>query len=461
MWLVGCSLSRPDVTECSSNARCREVFGPGSVCTTDGFCETSSPSPRCSRTHPSDLLSHPENHPNAVLLGSLMDRSVTTHQAREDAIRLAVTQVNEGGGLRGRDFGLVLCNVAEDSAYDSRSRAEAAVDSAHYLADAIGAVAIVGPSASTDALAVYSSLAGRDVLVISPSATSSALTDVEGKPTDEAPGRFWRTTAPDNLQGEAIAIYLGQSGVKDLTIVYEQGAYGEGLASVVESSFTGSGGHVTATSFASTSARDAAVVGAGKGAAPWVLFVSSQTADSAAFLNAAATSSGYAAKNLFLTDAAANADLLANIKGAVTLFPRVRGSRFAAPAGAVYEQFRASFKAAYQREANDFSYVAHAYDASWLTFYGSARSDGQEGVLHGLGIARGLRRVSQGIPVDIVPLTWGDVGKELSLGGSVDVTGASGNLDFDPLTEETTSPVEVWRIAKNGGSLEVEQTLVP
>lgn len=460
--LASCSLSRPEITACSSSARCRAVFGPGSVCNTDGYCEKAPPNPRCAATFPEDILTRPQNYPGAVLIGSLMDRSVTTHLARESALRLAITQVREVGGLQGRAFGVVLCDISQNAQFDSLDRTQAAVQSARYLADAIGVPAIVGPSASTDAVEVYLALAGKDVLLISPSATSPSLSGLDGKnPTDETPGRLWRTAPPDTLQGDAIAIYLQQQGVTSVVLVHEAGAYGEGLTAVFEKAFSSIGGQTASSSFSNTSERDARVVAAGKSPAPWVLFFSSQTADAAAFLNVAVSTAGYEQKKLFLTDSAANADLLAKASGAAALFPRVRGSRFAVPAGPVYEQFRASFKAAFQAEANDFSYVAHAYDAAWLTFYGAARSSGQEGIVHGLGIARGLRRLSLGEPVDIVPSTWGDIAKELTLGGSVDVTGASGALDYDPLSEETEGPVDIWRITSLGGGFEVEQTLVP
>jgi len=460
--LAGCSLTRPDFTECSSSARCREVFGPGSVCNGEGYCEKAAPNPRCAATHPEDLFIRPESYPGAIVIGSLMDRSVTTHLAREGAIRLAVTQVREVGGLGGRAFGVVLCDISQGPQFDTLTRTEAAVKSARYLADAIGVSAIVGPSASTDAAEVFAALSGKDVLMISPAATSTTLTGLDTKnPTDENPGRLWRTAPPDHLQGDAIAIYLQQQSAKLVAVVHEAGAYGEGLAGVFEKSFGAVGGSTTRFGFDSTSSRDAAVNEAGKTAADWVLFISSQTADAAAFLNGAASSAGYATKKMFVTDSAANADFLGKTMNLSALFPRVRGSRFSVPAGPVYELFRASFKAAYQAEADDFSYVAHSYDATWLAFYGAARSHAREGLVHGLGMARGLRRLSLGVPVEVKPATWTDIATELAKGGSVDVTGASGDLDYDPLTEETEGPVDIWKIATGGGGFVVEQTLVP
>ena len=39
--------------------------------------------------------------------------------------------------------------------------------------------------------------------------------------------------------------------------------------------------------------------------------------------------------------------------------------------------------------------------------------------------------------------------------GGIDVRGASGELDYDPVTEETTAPVEVWGIVNVAGSFEI------
>lgn len=459
----GCTLTRADVTECSSNGRCRDVFGPGSICNSDGLCERAPPRPRCALTYPDDLMSRPDRHRDTIIVGNLMDRSVLTQQGRENAVRLAAMQVNEKLGLAGRPVGVVFCDISQSSKYDPLSRTDAAIDSALYLSDVIGAPAIVGPSSSTDTLEVFTRLAKRDVLLISPAATSPALTQVEPPASDGQPGMLWRTAPPDTIQGQAIAEYLSQLSplVTGVDVIAEAGPYGEQLATVFQQSFQGPKNTVNVSVFGSTSERDAAVVTAGKTSSQWVLFISSQTPDAAAFLNAAATISGYATKSLFLTDSAANTDLLIDAAGAASLFPKVHGSRPSVPQGAVYEQFRASFTAAFKKDANDFSFVAHAYDAAWLVLYGSARSLGQENAIFGRGIARGLRRVSSGPAANVDPSTWPLVAGELANGGSVDVTGASGKLDFNPVTEETRGPTDIWKISADGKSIVVELTIQP
>lgn len=460
--LLNCSLTRPSTVECSSNADCRAAFGLGAVCAGDGFCETAKPRARCTEAEPSDLLTRPERYTNAQIFGALMDRSVSTQAARENAIRLATQQASDEGGLSGRGIGVVFCDVAADTTYDALTRTEAAVDSARWLSRTLGVPAIIGPSSSTDVLAVFEALKNDGTLVISPSATSPALTGVDtATPSDDAPGLLWRTAAPDTIQAAAIARWFAKQApaVKSVFVINEVGAYGDALVGEFLPQFQADGGSATVRTFTSPTERDAAVIEAGTDAAPWVLFVSSQTPDAAAFLNAAAALSGFDTKMVFLTDSAANSGLLDATKASTSIYPRVRGSRPGLPSGNVYEQFRATYNAAYSAEANDFSFVAHAYDATWLVFLGAAWSSGQEQSVTGLGIAKGLRRVdSAGSAVAILPTSWKQLSQAFSEGTRTNLTGASGTLDYDAATEETSGPIDIWQIASSGSAIEVLET---
>lgn len=459
-----CTLTRTSRDDCHTNGDCRAAFGAARVCGGDGLCERAPPNPRCTTTFPEDLLSRPESYPGARLVGVLMDRSVESQRARENAVRLAVTHVNEQKGLDGALFGAVLCDVAEDAKYDSLKRADAAVAAGRYLADVLGVPAIVGPSASNDAITVFGAVKDLDVVVISPSATSPALTGADvTDPTDEHPGLLWRTCAPDTLQGAAIVRYL-QSTTPDTTraaVIEEKGAYGDALSAVIAG---GLDGRVAKTySFATTSERDAAIVAAGGLGVKYVIFVSSQTKDAIDFLNAAKTLTSYADLELFLTDSAANDDLLTGAAGAASVFPRVIGSRPSVPAGPTYDLFKTSFSAGFHEDPALLSFVPHAYDAAWLVFYGTAWSARHEGRVFGAGIARGLRHVSDlgKAEVQVAPATWNDIASQLGAGQSVNLVGASGSLDYDPKTEETTGRIDIWAIAPDGKSITTVTTIDP
>ena len=42
--------------------------------------------------------------------------------------------------------------------------------------------------------------------------------------------------------------------------------------------------------------------------------------------------------------------------------------------------------------------------------------------------------------------SWNTVKREFKAGHGINITGASGELDFDPETEETSAPVIFWKI---------------
>lgn len=460
-----CSLTRTSVDDCKNNADCRGAFGATKICGSDGLCSPVVVNPRCTTTFPADVLTRPESYPNAILLGAIMDRSVETQRARENAIRLAATQVNEEKGLDGRLFGIVFCDIAENATYDSLKRTDAAIATSKFLADSLGVPVIVGPSSSTDALAVLVALKDLDTLIISPSATSPALTAADTKiPNDKIPGLLWRTAPPDTLQGAAIVRHLGTAfpSVKSVALIQEKGPYGDALAQVFTDGFAKAGGTVTPFPFGSSSERDAAVVAAGNTPAPTVLFISSQTPDAIAFLNAAGSLGGYATKNLFLTDSAANKDVLTGAAAASAVFPRIVGSRPAVPAGPTFELFKASFNAAFRQDPSTFSFVPHAYDAAWLGFYGTARALRRDVGLSGVAVGRGLRKVSDGTPeIAVTPANWKKVADTLGAGGSVNLVGASGSLDFDATTEETTGLVDIWKVSTDAKSIQTVTTIDP
>jgi hypothetical protein len=197
--LAGCSLFKTDVSECKTSTVCRQAFGPGYACNTSGLCEEVELAERCKTrdTYPTDLLTdETDKYADTIIFGNLMDETVETHQNREDAARLAYKRARDEGG----DFAVIFCTIEENAELDALARADAAVAMARHLAE-IGVSGIVGPAASGDTQKVFQAFEddGTEMLIISPSATSPALTAL-----DPAPGLLWRTAAPDDLQAQAI-----------------------------------------------------------------------------------------------------------------------------------------------------------------------------------------------------------------------------------------------------------------
>jgi branched-chain amino acid transport system substrate-binding protein len=452
---LGCSASAADYQACATHADCRAAFGFGSICGTAGLCEQARLTERCDASYPEDLFTSPGRYRQAIVLGSLMDRSSPAHVIRERAARLAVKAAADAGGIDGKPVGMVFCNVAQRSELDDLPRPAAAVAAGRYLASTLGVPAIVGPSASTDVQQVWEAVRAVGTVVMSPAATSPALTALEPISSDRQPGLLWRTAPPDSLQGTVIAEDMLARGVARARIIRESGPYGEGLASVFAERFKGGRGVLEIESITAETQIAGAAAAAASADIPEILFISSQQDWIVKFLNAAGPQAEFARKTIFLTDAAANQAVLNGAAGAAaSLFPRVRGTR-PAPRDAsdyVLASFAADYRAEYRGEnplAATFS--AHAYDAAWLVLYGAAWSVLQEKAVTGRGIARGLRRLRAGTVTPLLPASWAGVLAAFREGGSLDVSGASGELDFDPVSRELRAPIEIWAVEEADG----------
>jgi branched-chain amino acid transport system substrate-binding protein len=452
--VAGCSSEQFAFRKCRDDAACRDGFGFGSMCGADGYCVAAQPTARCSSTFPDDLFANPTAYRHAVVFASLMDHSSEAHVTRERAIRLAIKGANAAGGGGARSYGLVMCDIRQDASFDDLDHTQAAVASATFVAKRLGVPVIIGPSASTDVEQVWQAVHGLGTLVISPSATSPALSTLESNTSDDDPGLLWRTAPTDSLQGRVIADDMIARKVARVFVVREVGAYGEGLASVFSDRYRQGGGTVTLVSIASEAqAADAAAVVAADDPAE-VLFVSSQKAWIISYLKAAGAAAAYVHRSLFLTDAAANQEVLTGSASAAGLFPRVRGTRPAPrdPNDYVFGSFIADFKGEYAGAVpTTATFSAHAYDAAWLALYGAAWAEIGEGKVTGVGVGRGLRRMSAGMDVPLVPASWLGVQAAFRAGQTINVRGASGDLDFNPTTRDLTAPIEIWTIGNEGG----------
>ncbi|MEM9190019.1 MAG: ABC transporter substrate-binding protein [Myxococcota bacterium] len=445
-----------DADGCTTNVQCRDEMGVGSVCGADGMCQLLELPERCrgvmstpSRANlPERLLL--DGPTNDYVIGNLMDRSVANHVARERAARLAIRQLNDAGGLEGRDFGILFCDIQESGMYDSLSRTEAAVEMAQFLVSQVGVPAIIGPAASSDTQAVFGSLQDTDLeaLVISPSATSNTLRAIDNQmPTDANPGLLWRTAAPDSGQARLIVDDMRARNITMVALINETGAYGEGLQSEFTQLFEMGGGTVVSTMvFDNATQRDSAINAAASAMVEEVLFVG-QTDDVIAFLNSVPSLPGLVDKGIFLTDTAGGATVLESVSD-VSAFARVRGTRPAPISGPEYDAFAAAYAAEYQGEdVRQFTFTSNAYDAAWMVGYGASWSAFRsEGRVTPIGIGQGMRRLSSGQSVEIRGTSWDIVKAAFRSEMSVDIQGTSGDLDYDPMTEETVGDIEVFTV---------------
>lgn len=448
--VASCSFTRFDRSQCERNADCRDAFGLGFVCAEGGFCEAGASEPRCATTWPANLLE--EAGGDRIVIGTIVDASLATHVARANAVQLAVEDASNAGGVDGRAFGLVTCTIEENADFDALGRGEAALRVAAHLEEVIGAPIVVGPPSSGETQAVFE--ATETMVLLSPSATSPSLTALEPIPaTDEVPGRLWRTAPTDEEQERQIVQDLEARSVEDVIIVAQDGAYGDGLVALLSADFP----DAEVVRFATEGQLGGALGVVSDSAAAEVIFISSATDDTVSFLTAAAADPTLDDKRFFLTDAAANEDLLVGLpEGETDLYARIRGTRPATDPD-LADDFARRYRIAFgESDIDALSFTTHAYDAGWLALYGASWALLQEGGVSPRGVARGLRQVSSGAELDVGELSWTQVVDAFAAGESVDVSGASGALDYDPATEERSeggSSFAVWVVSSDGARI--------
>ncbi len=459
-----CSAQLTKVEHCQSTIECRDVFGFGFQCNGENLCEHAPLNQRCTAL-PEGILERPASE--VVLLASIMDKSVPLFVNLERAARLAIVQANREGGVANKEIGLLLC-TSEAGLPDGLDSGEAAVSVARHLVDSYAVPAIFGPASSSDVQAVFQAVRGNGTLIISPSATSTALSSWDpSEVSDESPGLLWRTAPPDSFQGRAIAFDMMEPGtgritpVRKVAAIHETGPYGQGLVSEFTQMFQSGDREVSLLPFSTPGQRDSIVAAAALDREiEEVLFVSSKSDDIVAFLDIAARESGFANKRIFLTEAAATDDVISLAK--IARFTRVRGTRplpLNPSRDLVYATFLAMYQAEFGVDIEGEVFTANSYDAGWMLAYGVTWAVLQESEVTGKTIARGMRRLSRGERIEVGPLSWSRIQQQFAEGKSIDIAGTSGSLDIDPSTEEISTQIDIWKL--NGRSIESIYTWSP
>jgi len=155
--------------------------------------------------------------------------------AMAGSAELAFKEASDSGSLLGGQK--IAVSRADSTCVDS-----AAATSAAEGLISEGVVAIMGADCSGVTGAIASNVAiPNGVVMISPSATSPGLTDLDDK------GYFFRTAPSDARGGQILADITRDRGVKSVAITYTNNDYGKGLADVYAAAVKAHGIKVTTT----------------------------------------------------------------------------------------------------------------------------------------------------------------------------------------------------------------------
>lgn len=160
----------------------------------------------------------------------------------KNSVELAIRQANEKNKMPGWRIEL----AAEDDA----AKPDVGAQAAAKLASDSAVVGVVGTYNSSVALQVAPVLERSNIVQISPANTNDTLT--RGQNFKTSPTRpyknYFRTATLDSLQGGFAADYAyDELKVKNVAIIHDKKAYGQGLADSFKGQFEKKGGKIVAT----------------------------------------------------------------------------------------------------------------------------------------------------------------------------------------------------------------------
>lgn len=156
----------------------------------------------------------------------------------KNAIELAFKEINEKGGINGKQLELVVA--------DNKSEAAEATNAMQKLVSQDNVVAVIGPNLSSSVIAASAINNSAKVLDIAPMATNPYVT------VDQASGKTkdfnYRTCFIDPFQGTVMAKFAtAELGVGNAAILIDNSSdYAKGLAQFFKENFVKEGGVVTA-----------------------------------------------------------------------------------------------------------------------------------------------------------------------------------------------------------------------
>lgn len=403
------------------------------------------------------------------VLAPLTSDQASTGRAIFNASLVAVGEITNAkngipspvAGGRSRPLAFVPCDQINDEA--------AATD---HLVNTLKVPAIIGPQFSGTLKRIAGTTTSGHTLLFSPSATASDI----GALNDN--GLVWRTAPPDSLQAKAIAglvatrvepqvrTDLGDTGATaqlKLAVLHKSDSYGTGLEGDIRNVVQINGAALSSTNpnyqpfnygdpdtdGAGLDARIDASVASVAAQAPHIVIIIGTVEVATKVLpklEAAWKEPSYKPRYI-VTDGVQTPELLTAAPGGSDLAKRLLGT----VPGTQSKQY-ADFLQRYRSDSRftttspDVFGTAGAYDATYMLAYSILAAGDQP--LTGELLAQGFGKLVSGDPID---LGSGDsLNKAFDVvgsGGSININGASGPLDFDLKTGDCTSDIQIWCIA--------------
>jgi ABC-type branched-subunit amino acid transport system substrate-binding protein len=377
---------------------------------------------------------------DAIRIGGIFSTTGSLAQtgfSQLQAARLAVSQINENGGVLGKRLVLVYRDDGTD------------VNKVHRAAGALsdeGTQVVVGTVSSN-----LTMLAADDLLpgavMISGSATSPALTNHFEN------GQLFRTCATDAGEGRLLAQRALSHRFNKAAILRRAGDTEHGIADGFTSFFTRSDGRVLSEhEYTAGQESYASLLTEVLADGPQVIVLDADPVDGAQIVRDYV--SGFAGTNVFwLFSHAVEDEAFVTAVGARSFSFAHEGTGPGTPVGRRYTQFADAYQQRFGSAPTMGAFAANVYDAVYLAALAIQKAGSTDPAL----IKEALRQVSLGGRTYAAE-DYADQVKAIANGEDVNYEGASGSVDFDA-AGDTSAPFDVWRV--DGGTISLVERAVP
>jgi len=460
-----CTKDHLCLTTCTTNKGCIDALGEPAICVRSSSKCAPLLTVDCKKIWQEDPASI-END-NAVVLGIMLAHTgddATAEVPRINAVELARRHIHRAatglpsvGSGASRPLVMLSCDDAADP-----------IRAARHLAEVVRVPAIVGPAFSGVTTNVATEVTiPRDVLVISPSATSPSLTDLADK------GLVWRTAPSDVLQAKAMvlaiekfvepevrAAYAIPEATKiRVAVVHKGDAYGAGLGNALFKTlkFNGAGASANGANYTQIDYGDPQKLTAEEMTAKYDAAVKQLVASRPHIIITAGTAE--AVLNVFspleaqwtepafkprhlVSDGLQIPQMQTALTANDNLRRRVLGT-IGEASGPRFDDFKNEYKLAFGTDTVPDAYAAGAYDATMLLAFAIAGAGNKP--LTGSIINENLQKTAIG-GSEVIEAGYSSVNagfRAMAIGG-IDYNGASGPLDFDRDKGEADADIQLW-----------------
>ena len=274
------------------------------------------------------------------------------------AEKLAVKDINDAGGVLGNKITTVDADTSDADHADQNTSAAQSVLSKNPSF-------IIGPASSSVVKNTYKSITSQNIPMLSMGVTSAGFSGLSDY--------FFRTVAPDTVQGAVLGNLIAQDGVQKLAIAVFNDEYGTGLRDTIVKTASAAGVDIIygeKDTFDPTETNFSSMVTAIKATNPDATLVIAF--DQTVPLVKELAAQGLDTHKLYMTDGNTvdhSADFDAGL---------LKGSTGTIPGAHPTEEFQKNVKS-FNAKVTDFTYTAETYDAIVLAALAAQKGGATDG----------------------------------------------------------------------------------